>query len=60
MFKAVKNSLGGTLVPLIVALVVIGLGIAFAHAAPGAGGDVFLSPPWMLPLQGADGLLALP
>lgn len=60
MFKTVKDSLGGTLIPLIAALVVIGLGIAFAHAAPIPGSDMLFSPPWMLPLQGSHGLLALP
>jgi hypothetical protein len=55
VFKVVKDSLGGTLVPLIAALVLIGLGIAFAHAAPGLGGTA-LTPAW---LQG-QGPLGLP
>ena len=48
VFKVVKNSLGGTLVPLIAALVLIGLGIALAHADPTANGKLLFGPGWMM------------
>jgi hypothetical protein len=52
VFKQVKERLGGTLVPLVAALVLIGLGIALAHANPRAGDDSSQARPGMT-LSGA-------
>jgi hypothetical protein len=57
VFKVVKSSLGGTLVPLIAALVLIGLGIALAHAGQTADGRLAFGPGWMMaPMHAPIGL----
>ncbi|HVV94625.1 MAG TPA: copper chaperone PCu(A)C [Hyphomicrobiales bacterium] len=45
MFKVVRSRLGGMLIPLAAALVLIGIGIVLAHAAPA--GPITIAKPWM-------------
>jgi len=55
VFKVVKDSLGGTLVPLVAALVLIGLGIALAHAET-AQRRLFPAPSWLVPVHAPLGI----
>lgn len=46
MLKVVRSRLGGMIIPLVAALVLIGVGLVLAHAAP-AGGPIEVQHAWM-------------